>query len=671
MEAFLNASSASTDGANNTIMEIPSGYRRQSIEFYLYVLLGVVTALASGSMLLYCAHQRRVQRYVEDDNANNNMQRHLLEDSFIQHGQTEWQCSVCYHENHPAKRECLMCGTPEVISTGVTASLVAERKLLDRAFLLDESAESQAALAARNRSFHARRLNEMNLNQRQRGARRRHLWQRAKTANGQFRWARVGHCQPSRISQLTSNIRASLPTAAASLLPSPDGNETRQSAPAAYVFNSDAESLGATTITRTSNSSGGELGVETELTMVASADEDGTFSPAIRKNVLGLRRSDGCEVSSQSAAIPDDSFIAQPSVGYVRHVNEEGQVEWVPADTLVHESEAVTAIDVEEFPRATNYIDFEAVAALPFRAKVRWFLRELSKVAVPWDEGHLLLKIRRDAVLSESMHLLMLVPAADLRQRLRIEFIDEPGLDAGGLMQLHRHALWLRDNEGADALALDFTAQRQTSDGAVITEELKPGGKDIPVTDANKEEYLMLLLKHKMFGGVREQLEALLQGLYDVLPRTLLTVFDYQELELLLCGVPSIDVADWESHTDVRLLRADQGFNKPSSSERNVVQWFWDTIRAFSQEERARLLQFVTGTSRVPAEGFRALLSHDGRVRRFGLQLVPLGTPPAGLYPKAHTCFNRIDVPLYRSRQELVTYLTLVINMEITGFTML
>lgn len=101
----------------------------------------------------------------------------------------------------------------------------------------------------------------------------------------------------------------------------------------------------------------------------------------------------------------------------------------------MHEHDAVTSIDVEEFPRATSYIDFESVAALPFKLKVRWFLKELGKIAVPWDEGHLLLKIRREAVLGESMHLLMLVPAADLRQRLRIEFIDEPGLDAGGLLR--------------------------------------------------------------------------------------------------------------------------------------------------------------------------------------------------------------------------------------------
>ncbi|KAH7463158.1 hypothetical protein KRP22_001765 [Phytophthora ramorum] len=758
VNASLPDSSSSDGSAGHVRMGDLTVHERQSIEFYLYVFLGVVVALAVGSITLYCVHQRRLQRFEQDDNSNNNMQRHLLEDSVIQDGQAEWQCSVCYHENHPSKRDCLLCGTPEVISQG--ASTKQARKSIQ--LVTSDSTESQAALAARNRSFHVRRLNEMNLNQRQRGARRRHLWQRERTPDGQFRWVRVNHCQPSRFSQLASTIRASLP--AISLLPgTAEAESERLSAPAAYDYSPETESHLSTSplsITRTSQSNRDDQGVETELTMVESADADGTYSPAIRKNVRGCHSPANCDGLSVSAVSSDDALIAQPSVGYVRHVNEHGHAEWLPADSLVHERATVTAIDMEEFPRATSYIDFESVAALPFRAKVRWLLKELDKVAIPWGEGHLLLKIRREAVLSESMHLLMLVPASDLRQRLRIEFIDEPGLDAGGLLrewvlllceqlfdesyglfqrthadqsgywinpnsreihrdhlhcfqfvgrllakcllegqlmtvhlalpllkhllgvpisfsdlefldaELHRHALWLRDNEGAEALALDFTVQRQANNGTVITEELKQGGKDIPVTDANKEEYLTLLLRHKMFAGVHDQLEALLQGLYDVLPRTLLAVFDYQEMELLLCGVPSIDVADWESHTDVRYMRAEQGLNRPSSPERQVVQWFWDAVRAFSQEERARLLQFVTGTSRVPAEGFRALLSHDGRIRRFGLQMMPLGAPPTGLYPKAHTCFNRLDLPVYPSYQELEKYLTLVINMEIAGFTM-
>lgn len=692
--------------------------------------------------------------------------------SYVEAGEVEWQCSICYHENHPAKRECIMCGTPEgtvcgqkserkvrlsgyypiaaVISQQAVASPALKRQTSFA--MLPEHDDSSLRLLARNRSFHVRRLNEMNLNQRQRGARRRHLWQREKTDDGQFRWVRMDDCRPSRVSILSSDVP---------LVPLVAENTSASAEPGGYIFGNSNNDPHAH---NRHDHTGASTGVETELTMHEVTSEAGAYAPTIRKNVHddGSHISTSASTQFQSPTVADANpadfggggFIAQPSVGYVRHVDEHGNVEWVPAESVIHED--VEAIDVAEYPRASSLIDLESVAAFSFRQKVRWFLIEIDKVSVPWEEGHLLLKIRREAILNESMHLLMLVPASDLRQRLRIEFIDEPGLDAGGLLrewvlllceklfdesfglfqpthvenlgywinpnsaqihrdhlkcyqfvgrlmakcllegqlltvhfslpllkhllgvpisfsdlefldeELYRNATWLRDNDQVENLALDFTVQRIDANDDMVTTELKPGGKDITVTDDNKDEYLDLLMKYKMFDSVKEQLSALLQGVYDVIPRTLLAVFDYQELELLLCGVPNIDVDDWETHTDVKY----QDYDHASKHEKKVVEWFWDTVRRFSQEERARLLQFVTGTSRVPVEGFKALVSNDGRVRRFGIHLIPCGAPPTGLYPKSHTCFNRIDLPVYHTKELLETYLTLVINMEITGFSM-
>ncbi|OQR81711.1 HECT E3 ubiquitin ligase, partial [Thraustotheca clavata] len=682
------------------------------LAIYIYIFLGAMVFVGVMSLFAYCYHQRRLQRYVEHDNLNNNMQRHSLIDSFIEHGESEWQCSVCYHDNHPAKRECLLCGTPQVVlQQSIATPRLRQIGSIPNGLSADQ-AENNSLQFARQRSFHVRRLNayqeNVHLNQRQRGARRRNLWRREKGEDGQLRWVRVDDCKP-RVSVLAANTVSS-----------------SDSAPEGYLFDMQTR----TSFSHRSSTDAESVGTELRLS---------SNSPKPPKDVV----------------LPRVPLVAQDSAGYVRDTDEQGNVKWVPADT-VRMSE-VLPIDTEEFPRSTGIIDFEYVASLPFRHKVRWFLHELDKVAVPWEEGHLLLKIRRDAVLSESFHLLMMVPASDLRQRLRIEFIDEPGLDAGGLLrewvlllcehlfdesyglfqsthvenmgywinvnsaQLHedhqksfefigrliakcllegqlltvhfalpllkhilgvpisfsdlefldeelcKNASWLRTNTGVENLCLDFTVQMFDASGKSLpVKELKPNGANIAVTDANKEEYLNLLLKHYMFDSVQDQVTSLLKGLFDVIPRNLLTVFDYQELELLICGVPKIDVDDWERHSDVKY----QDFDHGSPAEICVVEWFWTIVRAFTQEQRARLLQFVTGTSRVPVEGFKGLLSNDGRVRRFGIQIVSRGVPPTGLYPKAHTCFNRIDIPLYESKEELATYLTLVINMEITGFTM-
>jgi len=96
-----------------------------------------------------------------------------------------------------------------------------------------------------------------------------------------------------------------------------------------------------------------------------------------------------------------------------------------------------------------------------------------------------------------------------------------------------------------------------------------------------------------------------------------------------------------------------------------AVKWFWEVVDSFDQEMKARLLQFVTGTSGVPARGFGVLQGNDGNIRRFTIHGVDIGVC---LYPRAHTCFNRIDLPLYSSIKDLTECLTLAVTMVATGF---
>lgn len=150
-----------------------------------------------------------------------------------------------------------------------------------------------------------------------------------------------------------------------------------------------------------------------------------------------------------------------------------------------------------------------------------------------------------------------------------------------------------------------------------MTFELKPNGADIAVNDENKEEYLQLRLRNRMLDSIKPQLEMFLTGFYEVLPPELLCVFDYQELELLMCGVPDLDVKDWIKHTEYLGI-----YNRPLKEMHRVVKWFWEEVEEMTAEERVRLLQFVTGSGRLPAHGFKALQSNDGNFRKFNIQSI-------------------------------------------------
>lgn len=71
--------------------------------------------------------------------------------------------------------------------------------------------------------------------------------------------------------------------------------------------------------------------------------------------------------------------------------------------------------------------------------------------------------------------------------------------------------------------------------------ELKPGGRDIPVTEANKHEYVNLVAEHRMTTAIRPQITAFLEGFHELIPKELIAVFNDKELELLISGLPEID----------------------------------------------------------------------------------------------------------------------------------
>ncbi|CAO3578332.1 unnamed protein product [Absidia cylindrospora] len=188
--------------------------------------------------------------------------------------------------------------------------------------------------------------------------------------------------------------------------------------------------------------------------------------------------------------------------------------------------------------------------------------------------------------------------------------------------------------------------------GEMVTVDLKPGGRDIEVTEENKKEYVNLVTEWRISKRVDEQFQAFKEGFNQLIPQDLINVFDERELELLIGGIAEIDVDDWKKHTDYR------GYTEQD----DVIQWFWTCVRSWDSEKKSRLLQFTTGTSRIPVNGFKDLQGSDGP-RRFTIEKSGEVTQ----LPKAHTCFNRIDMPPYRSYESLVNKLSMAVE-ETMGF---
>lgn len=224
----------------------------------------------------------------------------------------------------------------------------------------------------------------------------------------------------------------------------------------------------------------------------------------------------------------------------------------------------------------------------------------------------------------------------------------------------YKNLKWMLENDITDVLDLTFSMDADEEklilyEKAEVTDsELIPGGRNIKVTEENKHEYVDRVVEHRLTTAIRPQINAFLEGFNELIPRELISIFNDKELELLISGLPDIDLDDLKANTEY------SGYSIASP----VIQWFWEIVQGFSKEDKARFLQFVTGTSKVPLEGFSALQGISGP-QRFQIHKAYGST---NHLPSAHTCFNQLDLPEYTSKEQLQERLLLAIHEANEGF---
>uniref|UniRef100_A0A8C2XMD0 E3 ubiquitin-protein ligase n=1 Tax=Cyclopterus lumpus TaxID=8103 RepID=A0A8C2XMD0_CYCLU len=208
--------------------------------------------------------------------------------------------------------------------------------------------------------------------------------------------------------------------------------------------------------------------------------------------------------------------------------------------------------------------------------------------------------------------------------------------------EFYNSLIWIKDNNIEECgLEMFFSVDKEIL-GEVTTHELKSDGGNLQVTEENKEEYIRLVAEWRLSRGVEEQTQAFFEGFNEVLPQQYLQYFDAKELEVMLCGISTI-------------------YRHYARSSKQIL-WFWQFVKEMDNEKRMRLLQFVTGTCRLPVGGFADLMGSNGP-QKFCIEKVG----KENWLPRSHTCFNRLDLPPYKSYEQLKEKLMFAIE-ETEGF---
>ncbi|XP_020091856.1 E3 ubiquitin-protein ligase UPL7 isoform X2 [Ananas comosus] len=240
----------------------------------------------------------------------------------------------------------------------------------------------------------------------------------------------------------------------------------------------------------------------------------------------------------------------------------------------------------------------------------------------------------------------------------RYSFLDELStLDS----ELYRNLMYLKHFDGdVGELSLDFTVTEELG-GKMVVAELRPGGKNMPVTNENKLQYVHAMADYKLNRQILPFANAFYRGLSDLISPSWLSLFNANEFNQLLSGGrQDIDVDD---------LRNNTKYTGGYSNSSRTVKLFWEVVKGFKPIERCMLVKFVTSCSRAPLLGFK-YLQPPFTIHKVACD-VPLwatiGGQDVDRLPSASTCYNTLKLPTYKRSSTLRNKLLYAITSN-TGF---
>ena len=204
-------------------------------------------------------------------------------------------------------------------------------------------------------------------------------------------------------------------------------------------------------------------------------------------------------------------------------------------------------------------------------------------------------------------------------------------------------------------LGLFYSIEQKDNKNKIHSFNLIKNGNEIPIK--NIDDYINKRIEF-MISQIEIFCEEIRKSLYKLIPKTILEKLSSDELELIINGKPYIDIDEWKTYTEYR-----EPYNKNSK----VIIWFWEIMNTLNQNQLSNFLQFSTGSKRVPIKGFAELESNRGNISRFTIVQIPYVSKNKN-YIKAHTCFNRIELPNFPNKNLLKEAVEFIGNCQILGF---
>ncbi|XP_042209377.1 probable E3 ubiquitin-protein ligase HECTD2 [Homarus americanus] len=223
-------------------------------------------------------------------------------------------------------------------------------------------------------------------------------------------------------------------------------------------------------------------------------------------------------------------------------------------------------------------------------------------------------------------------PVVPAYEHLAVGIAKAPGLDdlseimpevAHGLRELLKY-----EGDVEEDMCLSFQVSLEEF-GQPRTFNLKENGESLPVTNENREEFVKLYLDWILNTAIYEQFRAFYLGFHTVCASNALIMLRPEEVELLVCGSPTLDL------NELRKVAEYDGYPE----DHPTIKWFWEVVNEMPVDQQKLFLLFTTGSDRIPVGGMGEMMFKISCWRAHTHML-----------PQAHTCFNQLVLPPYSSK---------------------
>ncbi|XP_064101455.1 probable E3 ubiquitin-protein ligase HECTD2 [Macrobrachium nipponense] len=205
---------------------------------------------------------------------------------------------------------------------------------------------------------------------------------------------------------------------------------------------------------------------------------------------------------------------------------------------------------------------------------------------------------------------------------------------AHGLMELLKY-----EGDVEQDMCLSFQVSLEEY-GQPKTFNLKENGETLPVTNENREEFVRLYLDWILNTAIYEKFRAFYLGFHTVCASNALIMLRPEEVEMLVCGSPTLDL------TELRKVVEYDGY----TPDHPTIRWFWEVLQEMSLGQQKQFLLFTTGSDRIPVGGMAEMVFK-----------ISCWHGQTHMLPQAHTCFNQLVLPPYGDKQTLKNKLFIAI----------